>query len=160
MELPAVLEFDGVYLAAVGAALAGETGLPVGGFRETEPPEGRFRSGRTIPGDESGSYRARNVVIGRDRDLSPEDGVEGRHDSFVERGGALEQDAVSRHAVAYHPVQVVLHDRIAQPADYVLHRGAARLVCDHVALHEDGAPLSQACGGRSLQRNRTEFADA
>ena len=71
------------------------------------------------------------MVLGHGNFLSGY-GVEGSHDSFIKGRAPLEEYAPADPPGTHHPVEVVMHDRIAQPRHQVPDRHVLLLVADHI----------------------------
>ena len=81
-------------------------------------------------------------MVVRHYDIFTHNSLECRRYSAIERGSALEEDALADSAVADNAIQIIRNYRISQAGNKVAPLGPLLLVAQQVRLHKHRASLT------------------
>ncbi len=146
------LDVELLDVAVVRAARAGELAELVVDGGEVVAAEGRLDPERLhlFAHEERCADRADDAVVGRDDDLLAEHFAERGRDGVVVRRASLEEYDRADLASPNDSIEIVLDDRVREPRDDVVLRGALLQVGRDVLFHIDGAALAEP--ERALRR--------
>lgn len=94
----------------------------------------------------------------RDMQTLAEDLTEGGNNAWVVGDATLKNDAVADGFVCYDLVQIVAHDRMAEPGAYIRCRGTACKRCLYGRFDKDGAAFAQSCRGLGFKGEGAEIS--